>query len=48
MMGIKIALMVQKYGHFAEFDQTAGFMSCIELPIYYLNNQNCLKCLVTI
>ena len=33
MKGIKVALVVQSYGNFAEFDQTAGFMSCIELPI---------------
>ena len=31
MKGIKIALVVQNYGHFDEFDQTAVFMSCIEL-----------------
>ena len=33
MKGIKIAFVVQKLWSFAEFDQTAGFMSCIELKI---------------
>ena len=41
MKGIIIASLVQKLNHSAEFDWMVGFMSCIKLPIYYLNNQNC-------
>ena len=33
MKGIKIALVVKRYGHFTDTDQTAGFMSCIKLTI---------------
>ena len=48
MKGIKIALVVQSYGHFAEFDHTASFMSSIKLTILVPKNQKCLKCLVPI